>query len=433
MEWIYRVSWLGRMAVDAIADDMTREGIELNAVTPPEDIERIEAAFDTLQLWEGANATTKWGRLYGGAIGVYLIDGQPLHTPLRLETVAPGRFKGILALNRWQVEPSLEDLVTDLGPNLGLPKYYRVLSNAPALRGKTIHHSRVFRIIGAELPYQQAVNENLWGCSVYEQVYDRMIAFDSGTMGAAQLLHKAHLRTVKIDGYRDLLASGGQFLSAFNMMMAQLRAGQTSEGLTILDSKDEFVPHNISISSGIPETLLQLIQQVSGAIETPLVRLLGQSPAGLNATGDSDWRNYYDGIKKRQKRVLNAPVKTIVQLVAQNEKIKLPKNWGFTFRSLWQMTDKEKGEINERDTLTVLEAMDRGLIGKATALREVKENGRAVGRWTNITDEMITEAENEPPPIPELGAPGQPGGPSDEPLPLASFAKKALPSLEKSA
>jgi uncharacterized protein len=36
---------------------------------------------------------------------------------------------------------------------------------------------------------------------------------------------------------------------------------------------------------------------VSGAADIPVTRLLGQSPAGMNATGTSDMKNYHDRIQ----------------------------------------------------------------------------------------------------------------------------------------
>lgn len=38
----------------------------------------------------------------------------------------------------------------------------------------------------------------------------------------------------------------------------------------------------------------RFLQIVSGAADIPAIRLLSQSPAGMNATGESDLRNYYD-------------------------------------------------------------------------------------------------------------------------------------------
>jgi hypothetical protein len=56
------------------------------------------------------------------------------------------------------------------------------MTNAPAMRGQTVHYSRVaMRHIGIPLPYQQALTENLWGESVLERINDRMIAYDSAS------------------------------------------------------------------------------------------------------------------------------------------------------------------------------------------------------------------------------------------------------------
>jgi len=162
LEWIHRGSWLGGVAVDCVADDMTRAGVEFLCEMDPSDQEVIETEAATLGVWDALNDTVKWSRLYGGAICVMLIDGQDMKTPLKLDAIKPDQFKGLVALDRWMVEPTLEDLVTEFGPHLGLPRFYKVQANAPSLRGQTIHYSRLAcRLVGVKLPYQQAMTENL--------------------------------------------------------------------------------------------------------------------------------------------------------------------------------------------------------------------------------------------------------------------------------
>jgi hypothetical protein len=92
------------------------------------------------------------------------------------------------------VEPSLEDLVTDLAsPDLGKPKFYDVTADACALPRMRIHHTRCIRFEGIHLPYNQRIAENLWGLSVIERIYDRLTAYDSATSGAAQLMYRAEI------------------------------------------------------------------------------------------------------------------------------------------------------------------------------------------------------------------------------------------------
>ena len=95
LEWIYRGTWIGGVAVNLRAEDMTRAGIELNTTMPPDDVEKLQTAYTRHGMWRGMCSTKKWASLYGGAIGVLLIDGQDLAEPLRVDAIARGSFKGM--------------------------------------------------------------------------------------------------------------------------------------------------------------------------------------------------------------------------------------------------------------------------------------------------------------------------------------------------
>ena len=413
LEWIHRGSWLGGVAIDVVANDMTRAGIEFLAEMAPEDEERIERSITTLGVWNSLNEVVRWGRLYGGAISVALIDGQDLRTPLRLETVGMGQFKGLITMDRWMLEPTLEDLVTDLGPHLGLPKYYRVSTNAPALRGAAIHHSRVVaRHIGIEVPYQQRLMENLWGISVLERLYDRMIAFDSASTGAAQLVYKSYLRTLSVKGLREVVAQGGKAMEGLAAYVDQMRRFQGIEGMSMIDLDDKFEVQSHSAFSGIGDVLTQLKEQICGALEIPATRLFGVSGGGLNGTNDGDMRLYYDSIKQQQQKTLFHGATVAYKLAAASNGIKLPPNFSIGFRSLWELSDTDKSAIASQVGKTVGDAADSGLIGRQTALKELRQSARRTGIFTNSTPELIEAADDDigPPPGAE-GMPGMPGVP----------------------
>jgi phage-related protein (TIGR01555 family) len=423
LEWMYRGSWMVGQVVDCVAEDMTREGVSFLGELEPDTNDALHGAARRWQIWQHLNDTIKWARLYGGAIAVILIDGQDPKTPLRLETVGSKQFRGLLVLDRWMVQPSLTDLVTELGPDLGLPKYYDTVADAPALARMRVHHSRCLRIDGVELPYWQKISENLWGMSVVERLFDRLLAFDSATQGAAQLVYKAHLRTMKVKNLREIIAAGGPVYQAFLKQIDMIRAYQASEGMTLLDADDEFETHQYTFA-GLDDMLAQFGQQLSGASQIPLVRLFGQAPKGLNATGESDLRNYYDGILQKQERYLRRPVETVFNVLMRSEGIERPKNFGVEFIPLWQLTEKEKAEVAKSTTETVSTAFGSALISEQTALKELRQSSRITGIWTNITDEDINNAESEPPDPSEMAPEGQeeaeegqsgPGGVSKDP------------------
>lgn len=409
LEWAYRGSWMAGAVIDSVADDMTREGVEFKGDIDAEDQEALAQAATSLGIWNAINDGVKWSRLYGGAIVVMLIDGQDTSTPLRMQSVRKGQFRGLLTLDRWMLEPSLNDLVTEMGPHLGCPKFYTVTANAPALSMMKIHYSRVIRLEGIKLPYWQRIMENMWGISVLERMYDRMVAFDSATTGAAQLVYKAYIRTYKVEGMRELVAAGGDAYAGFIKYIEMMRSLQGVEGMTVMDSKDEFEGVSHTAFSGLADILGSFGEQVAAASEICLVRLFGQSPKGFS-TGETDLRNYYDRVHQKQVKDLHVGVNMIYHVMALSEGVTLHKSVSIKFKPLWQMSAKEKAEIASSITSAVTSAEGVGLVDKPTALRELKQSAEETGVWGSITDKLIKEAEAEPPPLPEDGvaAPGAP-------------------------
>ena len=413
LDWIHRGSWLGGVAIDLLANDMTRGGVEILTVEDPQQIDKMNQGITRLQIWGQLCSTIKWANLYGGCLAVILIDGQDPRTPLRIDTVGKNKFKGLMVLDRWMVDPDLQHLVSDFGPHLGLPEYYRVVADAPAMRNQTIHYTRTIRLVGIELPYWQRIMENLWGLSVFERLYDRMVAFDSATTGAAQLIYKSYLRTYKMDGLHEAATAGGDALIGISQKVELMRKYQGIEGVTLIDSKDDFAVHEGGGSyAGIADMMLHFAEQLSGALQIPLVRLLGQSPAGLNSTGESDLRTYYDNILQRQEHELREGMNVILRVLANSLGVKLPEEFNFNFVPLWQLDETEKADVADKTTRMVLETEAGGLISQKVALQELKQLARVTGKWTNIDNKAIADANDvaEPPEAEmEAGAGGEGG------------------------
>lgn len=398
LEWMYRGSWLVGMAVDAPAEDMTRAGIDIDSTLTPEDDDALQAGIQDLGIWASLAECIKWARLYGGALGYLMIDGQDPATPLDLDTIDTGQFRGIMPLDRWMVAPSMSELVSDLGPDYGMPKYYALVQDRTgSAQWPKIHHSRVLRFIGIDLPNQQRMTENGWGESVIERIYDRLISYDSTTAGAAQLVYKAHLRVLKIENLRGIIAAGGPAMAGLTAQINNMRTTQANEGITLLDTTDEFDAQSYTFA-GLSDMMLQFGQQISGALQIPLVRLFGQSPGGLNSSGESDLRTYYDQLSKQQEMRLRRPLVRVLDVLARSVLGEaLPKGFRFTFRPLWLVRETERSTIGTQTTDSVIKSFEAGLISQAVALKELRQASGLTGLFSNITDEDIEDADDAPP------------------------------------
>lgn len=436
VEWAYRSSWIVGTIVDVVAEDMTVAGVDLLCDASPDEISEVESDIEQLQVWPALCDTEKWSRLYGGSVGLIMIDGQDVSTPLDIETVGKDQFRGVLPLDRWALFPSLQDLVTEMGPELGCPKYYDVRPDmGTGLPYMRIHHSRVMRLEGVRLPYWQRITENYWGQSVIERLWDRLIAFDSATQGTAQLVYKAHLRTYKVKDLRKVIGQGGKALDGLLASLNMIRQFQSNEGMTLMDTEDEFEVHPYTFT-GLDLVLLQFGQQLSGASQIPLVRLFGQSPAGLNATGESDLRTYYDGIKRQQSARFGIGVRKVYEAAWRSKHgAEPPPHWKVQFKPLWQMDDEQRANVAAQVTSAIMEPFEKGITARSTTLKELKQAGKPLGLWTNITDEMVEEAvkeDNEKPPTPEeLAIASGKVGPDGQPFAAANGANGAGRQAEK--
>jgi len=400
LDGMYRGSWIVGKLVDAVAEDMTRAGVEVQAEADPASLAKLNDEVRRLRVWSALGNSIRWGRLYGGAIAVIIVDGQDVSQPLRLNTVGKGQFRGLRVFDRWTCTPSMT-LIDTAGPDEGLPESYKAQEGA--WNGRDIHHSRVIRFTGFPLPYFERKAELYWGASVVERLYDRLLAFDSTTHGAANLVFKAHLRTVGIEGLREILATGGPAEDNLVKMFQYIRLMQSNEGITLLDKEDVFQAQSYTFA-GLDQVLLSFGQQISGATGIPLVRLFGQSPAGLSATGESDLRNYYDMILAAQEEDLRPGLEAIYDVVAMSQTGNpMPDGWALNFRTLRQLNDVEKAQVANTDAQTVEGLFSAGLITEAQALKELRQNSAATGRFTNITDEDIEQAKTAVTPPPASG------------------------------
>jgi len=131
IEAMYRGSWVVGKIIDAPAEDMTRAGIDITTKDKA-DIRKLKNQMSALQIWHSLCLLAKWGEMYGGAIAVIQIEGQKLDTPLVLDTITKDQFKGLTVYDRWLLNPQMTPVI-DSGPDIGLPKFYQIVTNPLAV------------------------------------------------------------------------------------------------------------------------------------------------------------------------------------------------------------------------------------------------------------------------------------------------------------
>lgn len=358
-EQIYRASAFGRKIIDIPTADMTRRWRAWNA--EDEFVEAIEAVEKRFHVQETVAKAHRYGRLFGSSaiiIGINPNRGAPSDV-LNVDALQPGDLTNLHV----DVYPRLtiRELDTDFAsPSFGKPLSYVY---QPSVRGSMggqviIHASRVIPFAGASLPPFAALATNLWGDSVFVALEDHLNT--AGTVAAviASMLHEAKVDIIHTDLSTVGTDEGEDRIRRRFALAAYLK----SINNMLLMGADEKYEQKTLTFAGLPDIHIRMMQELSGAADIPVTRLLGQAPAGLQSTGESDLRNYYDMLSSKQEGELRGPLERLDQVLLANEGIKYPDGAHFYFPSLWQESATQKADNAYKRAQALKLVADTGLV-----------------------------------------------------------------------
>ena len=391
---LYRDNWIVQNIVATIPDDIIRKWFILKTSVSPEYIDKFEKAVRKAHLRKKIALGMYWGRLYGGAAGVILIKGQDdLAKPLDLDSIMPDSFLGLQILDRWTgVYPSGSLVIDPEDAEYGLPEYYQIRDEEHGLIAN-VHHSRVIRFIGRELPWLEQVTEQYWGESEIEAIYNEIVTRDNVSANITGLTFRANLDYMEADGLDQLLGTGNAEMQRrfWNTMQAQSML-ESNFGMRILNKGD--VIHNRQYTfTGLPEVYDRVMMDVAGAARTPVAKLFGRSAAGLNATGENDIRNYYDYIDGLRENYFREIIEKLLPIIALSCWGEIPDDLDIDFPPMEEANPEEIANITQKQTNAIMSAYQSNLIDAATAMRELQSLSDTVGTFGKIKDEDVEKSE----------------------------------------
>lgn len=385
---LYRDNWVVQNVVGIIPDDMTKKWFALAGAVGPEHLKELDRVQRVTALRERVNEGLRWGRLYGGAAGLIMIRGQEgmLGQPLELESIYPGTFQGLYILDRWQgVVPGME-LVFEGGEPV--PAYYSITD----ARGNTVakvHHSRLVRFTGRDLPFLERVAELYWGESEVEALYNDVVKHDNVAANMAALTFRANVDTMEVQNLDQLFSvtSGEQQRRFWNVMQAQ-SVMKSNFGMQLVNRGDQ-IKNTQYTFTGLQEVYDSMCLDLSGASRIPVTKLFGRSPAGMNATGESDLRNYYDYVDTLREAKLRPILEKLLPVLAMSAWGAVPDGLDITFPPLWTPTAAEVAEIALKKAQAIRDTFQAGLFRADTAQRELKKLADETGMFDSISEEEI--------------------------------------------
>lgn len=345
----YRGSWLPRKIVDIPALDSCRNWRDWQADI--DQIEAIEEEEDRLGLKGKVLEARIKARLFGGAA---IFIGTGTGNPAQELTTDSVRKQGIQYLNVFpksllQAGQIDQDPVS---PTFGKPIEYKINEVA-------IHPSRLVLFLGGQYPDETLNPYPGWGESVLIPAMKALKNADGTADNVASMVFESIVDVIRIPDFMASLSEPGY---QSKMMERYTLAAQTKgvNGMLILDKEEEYEKKSSNFST-LPQIMETFLQIISGAADIPVTRLLGQSPSGLNSTGESDLRNYYDRIAAAQRLEMTPAMKILDECLIHSALGSRPPEIYYTWASLWMTTDRERMDIGKVISSIIKEMNDTGL------------------------------------------------------------------------
>lgn len=335
----YQNNGLFSKIIDRPAEEALKHGMEYN-VSDADLREFLDDALDRLDWEEKAVTAIRWARLFGGSIIVMLLDdGGGLEEPVNWQDVRS--VEELRVYERAIVQPDPDTYRT------GKAEYFDVSSTY----GGTfrVHRSRCLVFKNGSLPeYGAAQQYYYWGLPEYIRIHKDLFRALKTHTNAANMIEKSVQPVYKQRNLQSTLATPG----GDDQVLRRLQVIDEARGMMnsiSIDMDGEDYDFKTFQMTGTKEILESTCNLLSAVTCIPQTILFGRSPAGENATGESDLENYYNFVEGIQKRMLKKNIRTLIKAIVQagvyDGSIENPGNIKPTFKPLWSLSETEKATV----------------------------------------------------------------------------------------
>lgn len=361
-----------RAIAETIATEATREWIEFNAVG---DLPKAEAEAKAEKIRKLDDAVKKFGirdlfcniSKYDSFMGrdhLYIDFGTDQNDREELVTTIgdgresisrakckKGKLKGFKRVEAIWCYPANYDAVNPISDDWYNPSTWFVMQ-------REIHKTRLLRFVSREVPDILKPSYAFGGLALSQMAKPYIDRWLRGVGSVSDLIYAFSVSVLSTDLQTSLQADGDQLFkraTVFNLCRDNL-------GLMLINQgTEEF--SNVSTPLGTLDSLLAQLQEHQGAVsKIPLVKLLGISPAGLNATSEGEIRVFEDTIHAYQESFFRPNLQRVIDFIQLDLWGEVDDNIVFSFKALHSLSEKEQAEMLKAKAETHQTYVDMGAI-----------------------------------------------------------------------
>lgn len=350
---------------------------------------QIESYASRLGLKPRVYESMIFGRAYGGGILVVgADDGRDMATPLAEDEIKAIRY--LTWIDRRFVFAS--QWYSEIGPKYGEVMVWQLVNPFGGQSNTFIHETRVIRFDGEPVDFLMRRRLLGWTLSVLQAPYDTLRQFDMSFQSISNLMADMSQAVMKINGLAQLISNDQKTL---NTRMQMVDMSRSSGRMLYIDAENEEFNRQPTPLTGVADVIEMQMLRVAAAAEMPVAILFGREPSGLNATGDADFRRFYDVIEGAQKTELEPKLRRLYTLICAAKDGptggRVPaKGVEFVWHKLYAPSEKEQAEIR-----WLMAQADDKYIQNQTVLPEEVAMSRFRNGELHLDTEIVMELREE--------------------------------------
>ncbi len=365
-----------RKMSDVIAKEMTRKWIKLEVKGDDDKGDKLEVIEKAMRRHR-LRAKFRLAALQDGLFGrsqIYIDVKTPSGTlawadPDELQSIlvkspakiAKGSLVGFKVIDPVWTTPYLYNSDNPMRADFYKPTSWFVL-------GRQVHSSRLLNIVSREVPDLLKPSYNFGGMSMTQLAIPYVNNWLKTRQAVANLIDGFSVGVFKSN--LQSLLSGEPGDDVFSRIDVFNRTRSNRGTYAIDRDTEEFGFENVPLS-GLDALQNQSLEQLSVVSGIPLVKLMGISPSGLNATADGEIRVFYDDMHSAQEAVFRDPLQTCLEMIQLSEFGEIDPDITFSFVPLWQMSEKELAEVRKYDADTDAVLVDIGAVSPQEVRKRV--------------------------------------------------------------
>lgn len=385
LDTLYENDGFARRIIDLPAEEMVREGFEIENIG---DDDQIEAILEALQIETKLADALRWANLYGGALIVMLAnDGGELTDPLNVERVK--EVEALRVYDRWEVS-HVSKYTDPADKRFGQVQTW-MISPANGYPYQ-VHESRCVIIDGSPVPARVRERNDGWGASKLQHAYDQLTRLNMSHHWANSLLERAQQAVHGIPDLTNILrAPGGEAMVRQRIDLVDMARGINNT--VVIDAQESYDLKSTGLS-GVDATVDRFGMALCAVTGMPETLLFGRAPGGLSNSAKNDLENWYAKIAQQQKTILKPAVDKIVGVVLHSIG-QYTEDYKIEFEPLWVPSEKEEAETANMQARTDEIYVNMGALDGSEMRKIMNKRGYEIDEIVLMPEIDMPESEIE--------------------------------------